>query len=161
MKGISCPPLAGGGQEREDGLHAVAAPDPLRTTDNCDYDDNISCFSGDSDYTVFRGFPIRNYVRPQHRYKVDPFLTSRRERLMLRLSMENPVFLNGSRNEHKAEVVFPKKARRKVLQELVEKNSAPVRKEDKGVVPPELRAKIDEFFKTLEPLCPKPNFSAE
>ena len=109
-----------------------------------------------SDYTVFNGYKIRNYVRPQLRYRADPFLSSRRERSLIRLSIEHPVYLNGNRGDMKSDMLFPKTCRQKVLQELVDRNNQPAPVQDSGVVPPELRAKIDEFFKTIEPYCPKP-----
>ena len=117
--------------------------------------------SPDSDCTVFKGFRIRNYVRPQERYRTDPFMSRRRERSKFRLSLENPVCLSGNRGERKTEMIFPRSSRQKVLQELVERNNQPIQTQDSGVVPPELRAKIDDFFRTIEPYCPKPELSLD
>ncbi|XP_070189289.1 uncharacterized protein [Littorina saxatilis] len=114
--------------------------------------------SGDSDYTVFKGFKIHNYIRPQTRYRADPFLLGRRERSLLRISIENPVCLDGNRgNIPRSEMIFPRTCRKKVLEELVQRNNQPVKAQDSGVVPLELRAKIDDFYKTIEPYCPKPD----
>lgn len=117
--------------------------------------------SPDSGCIVFKGFRIRNYVPPQERYRTDPVMSSRRERSKFRLSLENPVCLSGNRGESKAEMIFPRSARQRVLQELVERNNQPIRTQDNGVVPPELRAKIDDFFRSIEPYCPKPELSLD
>ncbi|PVD28327.1 hypothetical protein C0Q70_10914 [Pomacea canaliculata] len=105
------------------------------------------------DCTLFRGHKIFNYVRPQDRYKADPFYTSRRERLLQRLSMETPVAMGDSRKQVKVAVIFPKHARQRLLQRLVEQNHRPLRTADRGAVHPVLRARIEQFYQTLEPFC--------
>ena len=148
--------------------HPDHDPDPDPDPEPREVSDAVDVFpsadrssSPDSDCTVFKGFRIRNYVRPQERYRTDPFMSSRRERSKFRLSLENPVCLSGNRGERKTEMIFPRSSRQKVLQELVERNNQPIQTQDSGVVPPELRAKIDDFFRTIEPYCPKPELSLD
>ncbi|KAL8579497.1 hypothetical protein ACOMHN_025450 [Nucella lapillus] len=137
------------------GTHPVNSPRSDAGTEMALYASDMRSLA-DSEATTFNGYRIRNYVRPQHRYRMDPFLSNRREKSLLRLSIEYPVYLNGYRGDFKSQMLFPKTCRQKVLQELVQRNHRPPPVQGVGVVPPELRAKIDDFFKTIEDYCPKP-----
>ncbi|KAL8583258.1 hypothetical protein ACOMHN_043093 [Nucella lapillus] len=108
------------------------------------------------DFTVFKGVKIHNYVRPQERYRGDTVVHLRREKSMPNLSTKTPA-LPRHQNGIKPAVVFSKTSRRKVLQELVHRHHQPIRAADSEALPPQLRSRIDEFLKTIEPYCSKPD----
>ena len=132
--------------------------------DNGDTDDNTgsprsaSTETGgerDGGVTVWKGMHLRHYVRPQERYRAatDPCLPKRRRG-------RGPKEAQGAASG-KEEPLFPSPYRRKVLDELVQHNHRMTKDDDAGVVSAELRARIDRFFISIEPYCPKPQFVLE
>jgi len=74
---------------------------------------------------VYKGRVLKNYIHPQDRYKLDPIVVKRRQNKMDRLAKESVSFLKRVNHENiNVEIAFPRSARRRVLNQLVEENNA-------------------------------------
>ncbi|ESP04619.1 hypothetical protein LOTGIDRAFT_170591 [Lottia gigantea] len=102
---------------------------------------------------IFRGQKLKNYIRPQDRYKRDPLNLVKREKMVMKLSMTDSESLEESRKAAlKAGEAFPKAARLRMLNELIASNN------NKSGGPHldyniELQARIEHFLHSIDDFC--------
>lgn len=105
------------------------------------------------DYIVFRGKKIHDYVKPQDRYKHDPFKMKRREKLFKKLSKDTTL-VNDDRNSNlKFNLTFSKASRKRILNQLVKKNSSSVNQVKINAWDETLPNRIQDFFVSIHPFC--------
>ncbi|KAL3882039.1 hypothetical protein ACJMK2_028419 [Sinanodonta woodiana] len=77
------------------------------------------------DCVSYKGRILKNYIRPQHRYKLDPRLMKRKQVSMETLAKLSHTYVRGINHANKhLEIAFPRPARQRLLEELVKKNNA-------------------------------------
>jgi hypothetical protein len=108
------------------------------------------------EYLWFRGKKLHNYVKPQDRYKHDPFKMKKREKLMKKLATETPVFAEDQREQIlNVELTFSKATRARLLKQLVEENSNKKQSTSSNNYEQTLNSKIEHFMKSIEDFCDK------
>lgn len=108
------------------------------------------------DFMWFRGKKLHNYVKPQERYKHDPFKMKKREKLMKKLATETPVFAEDQREQIlNVDMTFSKATRARLLKQLVEENSSKRHTNSRNSYEQTLNSKIDHFMKSIEDFCDK------
>lgn len=108
------------------------------------------------DYLWFRGKKLHNYVKPQDRYKHDPFKMKKREKLMKKLATETPVFAEDQREQIlNVDLTFSKATRARLLKQLVEENSSKRQGSSTNGYEQTLNSKIEHFMKSIEDFCDK------
>lgn len=104
----------------------------------------------------FKGKKLHDYVKPQDRYKHDPFKMKKREKLMKKLATETPVFAEDQREQIlNVEMTFSKATRSRLLKQLVEENSTKRQTSSRNGYEQSLNSKIDQFMKSIEDFCKK------
>ncbi|KAK3598482.1 hypothetical protein CHS0354_039573 [Potamilus streckersoni] len=99
---------------------------------------------------LYKGRILKNYIRPQHRYKLDPRLMRRKQVSMETLAKLSHTFVRGINHANKhLEIAFPRPARQRLLVELVKKNNA-----GKGLIASDpnsalLQTKIKAFMNSI------------
>lgn len=102
----------------------------------------------------YKGQRLRNYVSPQRRYKHDPFLFKRREKLFTKVAKDNPDVVEDVRRDSvKVELRLSKSARMRILDELVKENSQ--REINRGLTEDNgnMADRIQTFLGTISYLC--------
>ncbi|KAK3098574.1 hypothetical protein FSP39_020810 [Pinctada imbricata] len=121
------------------------------------YTDRELDFSSDSEgeEVIFhKGRKIRNYVKPQHRYKNDPFHFRRREKLIRKLATETEVYLDEQRKKlYNVEITFSKASRQRLLKQLVDENSSRENKAKIDTKDDKLDSKIKSFLRSIDNFC--------
>lgn len=108
------------------------------------------------DFMWFKGKKLHDYVKPQDRYKHDPFKMKKREKLMKKLATETPVFAEDQREQIlNVEMTFSKATRSRLLKQLVEENSTKRQTSSRNGYEQSLNSKIDQFMKSIEDFCKK------
>ena len=94
-----------------------------------------------------KGKRLRNYIRPQERYKLDPVVVRRRQLKMDRLAKESMTYLSRVNHENiRVDIAFPRAVRSRILDQLVRENNS---KRSQTPFNPEsvlLKRKIEEFM---------------
>lgn len=104
----------------------------------------------------FKGKKLHDYVKPQDRYKHDPFKMKKREKLMKKLATETPVFAEDQREQIlNVEMTFSKATRARLLKQLVEENSTKRQTSSRNSYEQSLNSKIGQFMKSIEDFCTK------
>ncbi|XP_050393488.1 uncharacterized protein LOC126811698 [Patella vulgata] len=108
----------------------------------------------ESPYVCYKGRKLFNYIKPQERYKKDPLDLMRREKLVMKLSMTSSESLEESRKSAlKAREAFPKAARIRLLNHLIENNANNKSKRPCLDYNAQLQARINGFLKSIDEYC--------
>ncbi|KAK6169948.1 hypothetical protein SNE40_018464 [Patella caerulea] len=108
----------------------------------------------DSPYVCYKGRKLFNYIKPQERYKKDPLDLMRREKLVMKLSMTSSESLEESRKSAlKAREAFPKAARIRLLNHLIENNANNKSKRPCLDYNAQLQARINGFLNSIDEYC--------
>lgn len=106
------------------------------------------------DYILFKGRPIHNYVKPQLRYKHDPFSAKSRERLIRKLTTDIPILPKAEKcRSVKYQRVYSKGARKRMLKELIEENNLQNNGLSYNADNGKLENKIQEFYHSISEFC--------
>ena len=106
------------------------------------------------DYILFKGRPIHNYVKPQLRYKHDPFSAKSRERLIRKLTTDIPILPKEEKcRPVKYHRVYSKGARKRMLKELIEENNLQNNRLSYNADNGKLENKIQEFYNSISEFC--------
>ena len=110
--------------------------------------------SEEVDYIIYKGKKIRNYIKPQSRYKSDPFQFRRREKLVRKLATETEIFVDDNRKRlYKVDITFSKATRQRLLKQLVDENSSKESKSKLDIRDDKLDFKIKNFLKSIDNFC--------
>ena len=103
-----------------------------------------------SEEVVYRGKRIRNYIKPEERYKLDPLVMKRRQNKMDKLAKESVSFLKRVNHENiRVEIAFPRSARKRILTKLVNENNSGRSKTVIDSNEPVIRRKIEYFMSSM------------
>ncbi|KAL4232502.1 hypothetical protein ACF0H5_007194 [Mactra antiquata] len=76
------------------------------------------------DDVEYRGRKLRNYIRPEDRYKLDPLVMKMRQNKMDKLAKESMSLLKRVNHENiKVDIAFPRTERKRILTKLVRANN--------------------------------------
>lgn len=81
--------------------------------------------SNQSRDVFYKGRRLKNYIKPEERYKLDPLIVRRRQMKMDRLAKESVTYLARINHENlSVEIAFPRAARSRILQQLIKENNS-------------------------------------
>lgn len=132
-------------------------PEHLSNSDMSDDSCSQSSIIEDSNYIMYKGYKLKNYIKPQERFRIDQVsMIRKRKQLLLKLLRNRPSDLQRNSLDHNFLTIgmndasFTEPAKEKALERLVEENMA------KSVTPrpdidrAELDTKIEQFMESLE-----------
>ena len=74
---------------------------------------------------LYKGRKLRNYIRPEERYKLDPVIVRRGQLKMDRLAKESSTYLGRINHENiSVDIAFPRTVRNRILQQLIDDNNS-------------------------------------
>ena len=114
------------------------------------------------DDVMYKGKKIKNYIRPDERYKIDPIVMQRRQQKMDHLAKESITYLKRVNHENiNVDIAFPRSARRRILTRLVKENNSKKSRKvcDDSTV--EMRRKIDYFMESVSEYIRKQKLERE
>lgn len=99
---------------------------------------------------IYRGRRLKNYIKPEERYKLDPLIIKRRQNKMDKLTKESVSFLKRVNHENiRVEIAFPRSARKRILTKLVRENNDNSNKLIWNNNEPVMQKKIEYFMKSI------------
>jgi hypothetical protein len=102
------------------------------------------------DEVTYRGRKLKNYIKPEERYKLDPLVMKRRQSKMDKLAKESVSFLKRVNHENiKVEIAFPRSARKRIMTKLVKENNSGKCKTVTDNSGPIIQRKIEEFMHSI------------
>lgn len=107
----------------------------------------------------FKGKLLKNYIKPEERYKLDPVIVRRRQLKMDRLANESVTYLARVNHENiRVEIAFPRAARSRMLQKLVKDNNSNKKQKPYDAGAEMLKTKVDAFLKSISNYISKQQF---
>ena len=98
----------------------------------------------------YKGKRIRNYIKPQERYRLDPVIARRRQMKMDRLAKESVTYLSRVNHENtRVDIAFPRAARARILNQLVKENNSKRNKTPCNLDSVLLKLRVEEFMKSI------------
>ncbi|CAI9717358.1 Hypothetical predicted protein [Octopus vulgaris] len=132
-------------------------PEHLSNSDMSDDSCSQSSISEDSNYIMYKGYKLKNYIKPQERFRIDQVsMIHKKKQLLLKLLRNRPSDPQRNSLDHNFLTIglnnaaFTEPAKEKALERLVEENMT------KSVAPrpdidrSELDTKIEQFMESLE-----------
>ena len=99
---------------------------------------------------LYKGKWLRNYIRPEERYKLDPVILRRRQLKMDKLAKQSDTYLGRINHENiSVDIAFPRTVRNRILQQLIDANSSGKRQIPSNPDEELLAAKIELFLKSV------------
>lgn len=122
----------------------------LMTVHTIDPDTLLDVQVRKQDDIFYRGRRLKNYIKPEERYKLDPLVMKRRQNKMDKLAKESSTFLKRVNHENiKVEIAFPRSARKRILTKLVQENNSDRSKTVKDSNEPVIQRKIQYFMNSI------------
>ncbi|XP_052809371.1 uncharacterized protein LOC128237828 [Mya arenaria] len=110
----------------------------------------------------YKGRRLRNYIKPEERYKIDPIVMQRRQQKMDKLAKESLTFLKRVNHENiKVDIAFPRSARRRILTKLVQENNSNKSKKVSNDDSFDMKKKIDYFMDSISEYLRKQHLQRE
>ncbi|CAC5393517.1 unnamed protein product [Mytilus coruscus] len=108
----------------------------------------------EKNYIRYKGKVIHNYVKPQLRYKYDPFVAKSREKLLRKLTTDIPVYLEEEKNSSvKIHRMYSKGARKRMLKQLIEDNNSKNKGPCFNLENSKIEDKMKDFFHSISEFC--------
>ncbi|KAH3736223.1 uncharacterized protein LOC127850731 [Dreissena polymorpha] len=111
---------------------------------------------------TYKGKLLRNYIRPEERYKIDPIVIKRRQNKMDKLAMESVSFLKKVNHENtKVDIAFPRSERKRILIKLVAANNSGKGQKVAGDDGEIIQQKIEYFMASISDYIRKQQLERE
>ncbi|XP_060586103.1 uncharacterized protein LOC132741858 [Ruditapes philippinarum] len=121
-----------------------------KTVHTIDPDTIVDAHDRKSEEVLYRGRRLRNYIKPEERYKLDPLVMKRRQNKMDKLAKESVSFLKRVNHENiRVEIAFPRSARKRILTKLVHENNSGQNKTVTDNNEPIIQKKIEYFMNSM------------
>lgn len=131
-------------------ISTTAGADSIEVVDFC----SVQNESIDKNYIRYKGKVIHNYVKPQLRYKYDPFVAKSREKLLRKLTSDIPVYFEEEKSSSvKIHRMYSKGARKRMLKQLIEDNNSQNKGAGFNLENGKIEDKMKDFFYSISEFC--------